>query len=193
MLGCGLRLRGDCGEEFTYLALVRCGFATGNYFEFGFLVFGGRIDYRFVIFCRCGESNQFFYGVALKIEDAQPTRDRGEALCDYLRAVVEHNVGALQECAVFGSPVVGASGAAGRDKTEAANELGLIFVCSDVNHAARGDRFDEVGELIGNDRCGGAKNLSLSGGGVSLELGGVEGDPNFLIRGRTHELARAEA
>jgi len=114
-------------------------------------------------------------------------------LCDYLRAVVQHNVSAAQKRAVLWLPVFRTSGTAGRDKTEAANKLGLILVCSDVNHAARGDRFDEVGELIGNDRCGAVKKLALSSGGILLKFGSVEGEPIFLIWGRTHELARVEA
>src|SRR5262249_5328283 len=77
--------------------------------------------------------------------------------------------------------------------TTSAPRSGLILVCSDVNHAARGDRFDEVGELIGNDRCGAVKKLALSSGGILLKFGSVEGEPIFLIWGRTHELARVEA
>ena len=39
--------------------------------------------------------------------------------------------------------------------------------------------FEQIGELIGNYRRGGVENLPLPGGGVLIELSGVETDPIF--------------
>src|SRR5262249_11101745 len=48
-------------------------------FEFWAII---AVGFGRVIFCRCGEGDQLFYVVVRKIENAQPTRDWGEPLCD---------------------------------------------------------------------------------------------------------------